>query len=67
MISMIFYQYLDPIVWKAYIVPHIPLDELPSLSDRDYVKDLVHRSSPVSTLLVNAFIVPCWTNPYSDS
>lgn len=47
-ISNMFYLFLDQIVLKAYRTPHIPLDELPPLSDSDFAKHLVQKNLSVS-------------------
>ncbi|KAJ7456632.1 hypothetical protein FB451DRAFT_1048362 [Mycena latifolia] len=39
-ISTIFYFFLDPIVFLAYRIPHLPHDQLPPLSDYDYTANL---------------------------
>lgn len=45
-LSRIFYNYLDPIVWHACHVTHMPLSDLPPLSDSDHSKFLVQRAFP---------------------
>lgn len=45
-LSMILYIWLDPIVFKAYRVPHLSHEELPPLSDRDYSRNLKKKSFP---------------------
>ena len=42
-----FYTFLDPTIWKAYRVPHLSYDELPSLCDNDDAAALKKRSYPV--------------------
>lgn len=49
-LSMSIYTFLDSIIWKAYKVPHLPIDELPPLADYDYAKNLVKRAFPVCTM-----------------
>ncbi|KAJ7693691.1 P-loop containing nucleoside triphosphate hydrolase protein, partial [Mycena rosella] len=39
-ISTMFYFFLDPIVFLAYRIPHLPYDKLPPLSDYDYSANL---------------------------
>lgn len=36
-LSLLFFAFLDPVVWKAYRVAHLPASELPHLSDNDCV------------------------------
>ncbi|KAJ8594874.1 hypothetical protein M405DRAFT_929881 [Rhizopogon salebrosus TDB-379] len=45
-LSMILYTWLDPIVFKAYRVPHLPQEELPPLADHDYSRNLKKKSFP---------------------
>ncbi|OJA20723.1 hypothetical protein AZE42_08491 [Rhizopogon vesiculosus] len=46
-LSMILYTWLDPIIFKAYRVPHLPQEELPPLADHDYSRNLKKKSFPV--------------------
>lgn len=46
---MMMYTFLDPIVFKAYSVPHLSHDMLPPLADYDYTKNLVRGSFKVGT------------------
>ncbi|KAJ7729547.1 hypothetical protein DFH07DRAFT_850204 [Mycena maculata] len=39
-ISMVFYFFLDPIIFLGYRVPHLKFDQLPPLADYDYAKNL---------------------------
>lgn len=48
--SLLFYTFLDPIVFLAYRIPHLSYDHLPPLADYDYAKNLIKRSYPVCTL-----------------
>ncbi|KAG0697813.1 hypothetical protein DFH29DRAFT_984146 [Suillus ampliporus] len=45
-LSMILYTWLDPIVFKAYRVPHLSHEELPPLADHDYSRNLKKKSFP---------------------
>lgn len=47
-LSMVLYIWLDPIVFKAYRVPHLSHEELPPLADHDYSRNLKKKSFPVS-------------------
>ncbi|KIP05211.1 hypothetical protein PHLGIDRAFT_534835 [Phlebiopsis gigantea 11061_1 CR5-6] len=42
--SFLTYVWLDPTIWRASQVPHLPSDDLPSLCDYDEVKNLIRRS-----------------------
>lgn len=44
LLSMMLYLWLDPTVYKAYKVPHLPLEELPPLADYDSSSHLVKRT-----------------------
>ncbi|KAF5389764.1 hypothetical protein D9757_005974 [Collybiopsis confluens] len=41
--SLGFFFFLDPVVFEAYRVPHLPLDRLPPLADSDSIKNLKER------------------------
>lgn len=46
---------MDPLVWKAYTVPHLSTDQLPPLRETDTSASLAARAFPVInfvTLLV---------------
>ncbi|KAG1908484.1 uncharacterized protein F5891DRAFT_993333 [Suillus fuscotomentosus] len=45
-LSMALYIWLDPIVFKAYRVPHLSHEELPPLADHDYSRNLKKKSFP---------------------
>ena len=38
--SLGFFFFLDPVVFEAYRVPHLPYDRLPPLADDDSIKNL---------------------------
>ncbi|OSX68144.1 hypothetical protein POSPLADRAFT_1043275 [Postia placenta MAD-698-R-SB12] len=40
--SLVFFTWIDPIVFKAYRVPHLSVDELPPLADYDDSESLVN-------------------------
>ncbi|KAF9029722.1 hypothetical protein BDZ89DRAFT_1065204 [Hymenopellis radicata] len=44
--SLAVHYYLDPIVFKAYSLPHLPLDQLPPLADYDEASALKQRGFP---------------------
>ncbi|KAL6299635.1 multidrug resistance-associated ABC transporter [Sparassis latifolia] len=45
-LSLILYTWLDPTVFTAYRVPHLPLERLPPLADYDYTSNLIKKSFP---------------------
>ncbi|KAJ7268668.1 hypothetical protein B0H12DRAFT_1009709 [Mycena haematopus] len=45
--SLLFYFFLDPIIFLGYRVPHLKFDQLPPLSDYDYMENLKIRAWPV--------------------
>ena len=47
MASFLTYVWLDPIIWRAHQVPHLPHDELPPICDYDEVKNLIPQSYAV--------------------
>ncbi|TCD68817.1 hypothetical protein EIP91_009684 [Steccherinum ochraceum] len=42
--SLWVYSFMDPVIFLAYRIPHLSLDQLPPLSDYDRTKNLVKRS-----------------------
>ncbi len=44
------HSYLDPLVLKAYRIPHLPFDQLPPLADYDTSQVLKARSFPVCVI-----------------
>ncbi|KDR68699.1 hypothetical protein GALMADRAFT_146052 [Galerina marginata CBS 339.88] len=40
------YSFLDPVVFEAYRVPHLPYNRLPVLADKDYSKNLTAAAFP---------------------
>ncbi|KDR83119.1 hypothetical protein GALMADRAFT_238944 [Galerina marginata CBS 339.88] len=44
--SLMVYTFLDPVIFEAYRVPHLPADRLPILADYDYGKNLTARAFP---------------------
>ncbi|KAL5534538.1 hypothetical protein ACEPAG_1001 [Sanghuangporus baumii] len=44
LLSLILYSFLDPVIFKAYRIPHLPASELPPLADYDRAKNLKNRS-----------------------
>jgi hypothetical protein len=47
LLSLLIYTFLDPIVFLAYRMPHLPHDQLPPLADYDYAKNLSKKALPV--------------------
>ena len=58
-LSFITYRFLDPIIWKAYSIPHLPYEQLPPQADYDYAKNLVKRAFPVSVSYSNRAFCSC--------
>ncbi|KAJ7123848.1 P-loop containing nucleoside triphosphate hydrolase protein [Mycena crocata] len=46
LLSLILFSFLDPIIWLAYKLPHLPYDLLPPLADTDYSENLKTRAFP---------------------
>ncbi|KDR82057.1 hypothetical protein GALMADRAFT_240518 [Galerina marginata CBS 339.88] len=44
--SLLLFNYLDAIVWKAYRQPNLPLTDLPPLADSDHSKNLTRAAFP---------------------
>lgn len=51
--SFLTYVWLDPTIWRAYRVEHLPHDELPPLCDYDEAKNLIKRGYPVCKALLH--------------
>jgi len=51
--SMMTYTYLDAIIFSAYKVPHLPVDQLPPLADFDSAKYQTEKAFPVRTTVRN--------------
>ncbi|KAJ7156234.1 hypothetical protein C8R46DRAFT_429362 [Mycena filopes] len=45
-LSSVLYFWLDPIIYLAYRMPHLPFEELPPLCDYDRAQDLKTRAFP---------------------
>lgn len=45
--SLLTYVFVDPLVFKAYGVPHLSHTELPPLADYDFSRHLVDKAFPV--------------------
>lgn len=45
---MVLYFFMDNIIFLAYRIPHLSLEQLPPLPDYDYAEYLVNRTHPVS-------------------
>ena len=56
LISLILFQFLDPLVFKAYKVEHLPYDELPPLADYDYVQFLREKRFKVRDSFTTLFV-----------
>lgn len=51
--SFFTYIWLEPTVWRAYRLPHLPTSELPPLCDYDEVGNLIKQSYPVRVFLAS--------------
>ena len=51
--SFLFYVFLDPMVWRAYRIPHLPHNQLPPLCDYDAVKYLIKKEYKVCLVPLN--------------
>ncbi|KAJ7634724.1 P-loop containing nucleoside triphosphate hydrolase protein [Roridomyces roridus] len=45
-LSLLFFNYLDSVVYQAYKLPHLPYDLLPPLADTDHSENLKARGFP---------------------
>ncbi|KAJ3556484.1 hypothetical protein NM688_g2007 [Phlebia brevispora] len=45
-LSMMLYNFLDPVIFLGYRTPHLSWEQLPPLSDYDYTKNVVKRGFP---------------------
>ncbi|KAJ7141418.1 hypothetical protein C8R44DRAFT_763397 [Mycena epipterygia] len=45
-LSLVLYFFLDPIIFLAYRIPHLELEQLPPLSDFDYAENLKAEAFP---------------------
>ncbi len=48
LISLLSYNFIAPVIWLAYRMPHLPFDMFPPLPDYDHLRNIVGRSFPVS-------------------
>jgi hypothetical protein len=46
-ISLGFFYFMDPLIWKGYNVPHLPYEDLPVLADYDHADVLRLRAFKV--------------------
>lgn len=46
--SLIFYFFMDSLMFLGYRLPHLPVERLPPLSDYDRAKHLIKGAFPVS-------------------
>ncbi|KAI0803030.1 hypothetical protein BC629DRAFT_1591129 [Irpex lacteus] len=42
-LSIMLFNFMDPVVWKAAHTTHLGIDQLPPLADYDEIKNLVHQ------------------------
>ncbi len=48
LLSLLSYNFIAPVIWLAYRMPHLPFDMFPPLPDYDHLRNIVGRSFPVS-------------------
>ena len=65
LISLVLFQFLDPLIFKAYKVKHLPYDELPPLADYGYVQFLKEKRFEVIISFLT-FIKPIGLNNESQ-
>jgi hypothetical protein len=58
-LSLVLYTFLDPIIFEAYKVAHLPHDRLPPLADYDRAKRLKEISFRVSILVHFEILSTC--------
>lgn len=46
-LSLLTFSFLDPLIWKAYTVPHLSTDQLPPLQEMDSSASLTAHAFPV--------------------
>ncbi|KIK54607.1 hypothetical protein GYMLUDRAFT_48525 [Collybiopsis luxurians FD-317 M1] len=61
-LSILFFTFLDNVIWKAFRVTHLPAKELPHLADTDHVGWLKHLWFPYLEKYSSAFKGPETTN-----
>lgn len=47
-LSLMFYNFLDPVIWTGYRSPTMTTEQLPPLCDFERMKNLSKQTSPVS-------------------
>ncbi|RDX45542.1 P-loop containing nucleoside triphosphate hydrolase protein [Lentinus brumalis] len=47
LISLLSYNFIAPVIWLAYRMPHLPFDMFPPLPDYDHLRNIVGRSFPI--------------------
>lgn len=57
-LAWIFYAFLDPLIWRAYDLPHLSHDQLPPLADYDEAHYLIEQNYKVCchTVLIQTFM-----------
>lgn len=50
-LSMMLYNFLDPVIFLGYRMPHLSWEQLPPLADYDYTRNVVKRGFPVCNSL----------------
>lgn len=57
--SFLLFAFLDPVIYKAHRVEHLPHDEFPPLCDYDATKHLIKRGYSVSHQIRSRAKLPC--------
>ncbi|KAJ6498923.1 P-loop containing nucleoside triphosphate hydrolase protein [Mycena sanguinolenta] len=67
--SLVTYFFIDPIIFLGYRVPHLSFDQLPPLSDYDYLENLKKRAWPHMDVMAgkrrHIFFGIIWTHRWS--
>ncbi|CDO75388.1 hypothetical protein BN946_scf185012.g5 [Trametes cinnabarina] len=53
LLSLVTYHFLEPVIWLAYRMPHLPFDMFPPLPDYDHLRNIVGRSFPILDPMLN--------------
>ncbi|KAI0717852.1 P-loop containing nucleoside triphosphate hydrolase protein [Cerioporus squamosus] len=53
LLSLLSYNFIAPIIWLAYRMPHLPFDMFPPLPDYDHLRNIVGRSFPILDPMLN--------------
>ncbi|TFK79744.1 P-loop containing nucleoside triphosphate hydrolase protein [Polyporus arcularius HHB13444] len=53
LLSLLSYNFIAPVIWLAYRMPHLPFDMFPPLPDYDHLRNIVGRSFPILDPILN--------------